>query len=102
MVKIIDKRTESKPTYKIGDWVYYTGGFDPTLCVLTQTESGVVQLIVIDDTQANRVNDVKGNIFEANGSHNRLSDATIHKLTNNGKAKLEKVNVTIEVTNYNS
>jgi hypothetical protein len=48
------------------------------------------------------VSDVKGNIFEANGSHHRLSDATIHKLTNGGKAKLEKVNVTIEVTNYNS
>jgi hypothetical protein len=107
MVKIIDKRTEpSAPTYKIGDWIYFYEHQTPYLCVFAQTDKGIGQLIAIDSTTANRlgnsVGELKFEINEDNGRIDCLSEKTINHITVNGKHKIEKVNITIEITNYNS
>lgn len=102
MVKIIDKRESYKPTYKIGDWVYVTQRDYTYLCLIAQVRSGIGQLISVDSLQANRFTDVTFDIFEDGGCHEDISETSISKITNNGSLKIEKVNVTIEITNHNS
>lgn len=102
MTKIIDKRTDTNiVTYAIGDWVWYTEEGVKCLCVFTQTSGGMVQLIAISNDDANRCGDAC-DIHEERGTHKKLSDVTIRRLTNHGNATIEKVNVSIEITNHNS
>lgn len=92
---------EINQSYGIGDWVYYTEDGFEYLCVLAQTSGGNVQLIAIEKDSANRTSESSPICYEG-GTHKKLSIYTINKLTKQGKATIEKVNVSIEITNHNS
>jgi len=97
MTKIIEK-TKKQLNLKVGDWVWAISKSTDmrSLCVIAQTESGIIELISISKDDAIRLNDLKTRWDKDGGTYCSLSQKTLNELVSDDYT-LQKVDVEITV-----